>query len=68
MVMVLVTWRQIIMKRIDIQGMGVFVECYKRKEELTDTEMLKEAAKAITREVMRREAVNAPHTNNNLPG
>lgn len=56
------------MKRIDIQGMGVFVECYKRKEELTDTEMLKEAAKAITREVMRREAVNAPHTNNNLPG
>ncbi len=43
------------MNRIDIQGMGVWVEVYKRKEELTDIEVLKEAAKAITREVMRRQ-------------
>lgn len=43
------------MKKIDIQGLGVWIEVYKRKDELTDLETLKEAVKALQREVMRRE-------------
>lgn len=43
------------MKRIDINGMGVWTEVYKRDEKLDDIQALREAAKAIVREVMRRE-------------
>lgn len=54
------------MKKIEVNGLGVFIEIYKRREELTDIEVLKEAAKAITRDVMRRQEYESRangHTN-----
>lgn len=44
------------MNKIEIQGMGVFCEIYKRKDTLTEIEVLREAGKAITREIIRRES------------
>jgi hypothetical protein len=49
--------------KLDINGMGVFVEVYKRKEELTDIEMLKEADKAIRRRIMEYESRTNGSTN-----
>ncbi len=43
------------MKHIEIHGLGVHIEVYKRKDEMTDLEVLKEAEKAIRREVMKYE-------------
>ncbi len=43
------------MKKIEVQGLGVYIEIYKRKEQLTDLETMKEAEKAIRREVMKYE-------------
>ncbi len=43
------------MKKVEIQGLGVHIEIYKRKEQLTDLEVLKEAEKAIRRMVMKYE-------------
>lgn len=47
------------MKRIDVQGMGVWIEIYQRNDKLDDIQVLKEAEKAIRREVIKRETLNA---------
>lgn len=44
------------MKKIEINGTGVLVELWKRRDELTDIEVLKEAAKAIQRTVIAYES------------
>lgn len=41
------------MKKIEVQGLGVWVEVYKRKDVLTDLEMLQEAVKTLQRELLR---------------
>ena len=43
------------MKHIEIHGLGVHIEVYKRRDEMTDLEVLKEAEKAIRREVLKYE-------------
>lgn len=44
------------MNRIDVKGLGVFIEIYPRQDNLTHLEVLKEAHKAIGREVLRYES------------
>ncbi len=43
------------MKKIEVQGLGVFIELYERAGKLTEIEILVQAEKAIKREIMRRE-------------
>lgn len=43
------------MKRIEIAGLGVHIEIYQRNDKYTDLEALKEAEKAVRREVIRYE-------------
>lgn len=59
------------MKKIEVSGLGVFVEVYKRKDSLTDIEMLKEAVKTLQREVLRVQSnssngIPRPINNNEL--
>lgn len=49
------------MKKIEVQGLGVFVEVFKRKDILTDLEMLREAIKTLQREVLRVESSPNSH-------
>lgn len=44
------------MKHIEIAGLGVHVEIYKRNDKLTDLETVKEAIKTLQREVLRVES------------
>lgn len=44
------------MKRIDVDGIGIWIEIFKRDDKLTDIEAVKEAEKAIRREVIKRES------------
>lgn len=44
------------MKRIDIQGLGVWIEIFKRQDGMTDDEAIKEAYKTLQREFIKREA------------
>lgn len=43
------------MKKIEVNGLGVYVEVWKRNEIFTDLETLKEAAKTLQREILRYE-------------
>jgi len=43
------------MKKIEINGLGVYVEVWNRKEDLTDLETIREAIKTLSRELLRRE-------------
>lgn len=59
------------MKKIEINGLGVLVEVYKRKDTLSDIEAMKEAAKALQREVIKRESnidkrISREHDSNEL--
>lgn len=52
------------MKKIEVQGAyGVWVEVYKTNDTMTDVELLKEAAKILNREVLRRESGANGHIN-----
>lgn len=41
------------MKKVDVSGLGVFVEIYSTKHYYTPQEMLQEAEKAIRRELIK---------------
>lgn len=43
------------MKKIEINGMGVFTEIYRRNDRLSEIETIKEAIKSLQREVIIRE-------------
>lgn len=43
------------MKRIEVSGLGVYVEVYRRDGKYTDIEALKEAVKALQREIIKYE-------------
>lgn len=54
------------LKKVEIPGIGVFIEIYRRDDHLSEAEMIVQACKALQREVLRRElnSGNGPHRPN----
>ena len=47
------------MRKIEVNGLGVLVEIWNRKEDMNELETMKEAVKALQREILRRQGHEA---------